>query len=67
MDRSERRKQKETKDRSDRLKKEHEVAKQRNDRAVELKREQPQRSDEVINRILKSQFGSRLMASTALR
>ena len=37
------------------------------DRAVELKREQPQRSDEVINRILKSQLGSGLASSTLYR
>lgn len=37
------------------------------DRAVELKREQPQRSDQVINRILQSEFGSGLASPTLYR
>lgn len=36
-------------------------------RAVELKREQPRRSDQVINQILKSEFGSGLASSTLYR
>jgi transposase InsO family protein len=37
------------------------------DRAVALKLEQPRRSDQVINRILKSEFGSGLASSTLYR
>lgn len=37
------------------------------DRAVELKRQQPRRSDQVINRILQSEFGSGLASSTLYR
>lgn len=37
------------------------------DRAVELKREQPQRSDVVINRILRHEFGRGLPRSTLYR
>ncbi len=37
------------------------------DRAVELKRQQPRRSDQVINRILQSEFGSGLSRSTLYR
>ena len=37
------------------------------ERAVELKREQPQRSDVVINRILKQEFGRGLPRSTLYR
>jgi len=37
------------------------------DRAIELKREQPRRSDKVINRILRSEFGSGLASSTLYR
>lgn len=36
-------------------------------RAVELKREQPMRSDRVINKILKAEFGSVLPSSTVYR
>lgn len=36
-------------------------------RAIELKREGPRRSDEVINRILQSEFGSGLASSTLYR
>jgi transposase InsO family protein len=36
-------------------------------RAVELKREGPHRSDQVINRVLKSEFGSGLARSTLYR
>ena len=36
-------------------------------RAIELKREGPWRSDEVINRVLQSEFGSRLASSTLYR
>jgi len=37
------------------------------ERAVELKREQPRRSDQVINRILQKEFGSGLARSTLYR
>jgi transposase InsO family protein len=37
------------------------------DRAVELKKEQPRRSDVVINRILQQEFGRRLPRSTLYR
>ncbi len=37
------------------------------DRAEQLKREQPRRSDRVINQILKSEFGSGLATSTLYR
>ena len=36
-------------------------------RAIELKREGPHRSDHVINRILKSEYGSGLASSTLYR
>ena len=35
-------------------------------RAIELKRDQPRRSDQVINHILKQEFGSGLASSTRL-